>query len=91
MATESKYQRKVKSKLEAEGWFVIRMITVTSTGFNSGMPDLLAIKHDVSTGENHIRFVEVKAANGKTSKLQDYAHSVLKANGFQVEIDTDGL
>ena len=41
MAAESKYQRKVKKSLEDDGWFVMRMINVTSTKFKSGMPDLL--------------------------------------------------
>jgi Holliday junction resolvase len=89
MAAESKYQRKVKDKLEQDGWFVIRMINVTSTEFNTGMPDLLALKYDQVTDKHDVKFIEVKAKKGVVSKLQEYAHRVLRSFGFSVEIDRD--
>lgn len=88
MAAEAKYQKKIKENLEKEGWFVIRMINVTSTGFNSGMPDLLAIKPG-QDGLHEVQFIEVKAKNGVVSKLQEYAHKYLRSLGFNVKVDRD--
>jgi Holliday junction resolvase len=88
MAAESKYQKKVKDRLEKDGWFVMRMINVTSTHFKSGMPDLLAIKPS-KDGLHEVQFIEVKAKNGKTSKIQEYAHKCLSSNGFNVIVDKE--
>ena len=89
MAAESKYQRKVKKSLEDDGWFVMRMINVTSTKFKSGMPDLLAIKPSDKDGHHLVKFVEVKAKGGSTSAIQRYAHKCLSEIGFEVVVDTE--
>jgi len=89
VAAESKYQKKIKDQLENEGWFVIRMINTTSTLFNTGMPDLLALRVDKETGLSEVRFIEVKAHKGVVSKLQEYAHKTLTKIGFNVTIMRD--
>jgi hypothetical protein len=36
-----------------------------------------------------IRFVEVKSASGRLSKIQEYRHDQLRLAGFDVEVDWD--
>ena len=46
----------------------------------AGYPDLLLLK------PSDVRFVEVKAANGKLSEVQKYRIEELRAKGFAVEV-----
>ena len=72
--TETKVQKKIRTKLEDLDWFVIRL---TVTGI-AGMPDLLALKKG-----NIPLFIEVKKTNGgKLSPLQVYMLKKLNKLGF---------
>lgn len=59
---EKQYQKKIIEKLEAEGWYVLKLIKTNK----NGIPDLLAVKKD------EVQFIEVKRPGGKLSKLQEY-------------------
>ena len=61
--TEQQIQTKKIKELEAQGYYVIKLIVTN----RPGIPDLLAIPKDAD-----VLFVEVKAANGKVSKLQEF-------------------
>lgn len=76
--SESTHQARRIRQLEAEGYYVIKLIQTNK----NGIPDLLALK---PTGE--IYFEEVKGVKGKASKLQEYRIQELKNLGFKVEIN----
>ena len=50
----------------------------------NGIPDLLAIPRD-----SDVIFIEVKATNGKLSKLQEYRLKELQNHGVKVEVYKD--
>ena len=75
---ESKYQRKIIKDFESRGYYVLNLIKTNK----SGIPDLLALKK----GEEPI-FIEVKAAKGVVSKLQEYRIKELKDLGFTAYIN----
>lgn len=75
--SEAQHQRKIISQLEAEGYYVLKLIQTNK----NGIPDILALK------QNEIRFIEVKAKNGKLSKLQEYRLNELKEKGFKTEVN----
>ena len=75
---ESKYQRKIIKDFESRGYYVLNLIKTNK----SGIPDLLALKK----GEEPI-FIEVKAAKGVVSKLQEYRIKELKALGFTAYVN----
>ncbi len=77
--TESQYQSKIMKEYEADGWYVLKLITTNK----NGIPDLLALKKGMVP-----QFIEVKGAKGKTSALQDYRIKELKKNGFKAEVRT---
>lgn len=62
--------------MQDEGWYVIKLITTN----RNGIPDLLCVK------DNDVKFIEVKAKNGKLSPLQDYRINELKSYGIKVEV-----
>ena len=74
--TESQFQSKLIKQYESDGWYVIKLIQAN----RSGLPDLLLLR------PNEVKFVEVKAATGRTSKVQDYRIAELRSLGFNVEI-----
>lgn len=74
---EQQIQAKKIKELEAQGYYVIKL-TVTN---RPGIPDLIAIPPN-----SDVLFVEVKAANGKVSKLQEFRHQELADKGIKVEI-----
>jgi Holliday junction resolvase len=76
---ESKIQTKIKKKLEAEGWLVVKLIR---TSIN-GIPDLLALKNGKAM------FIEVKQESGKVSEIQKLRIKQLQEQGFEVNIWTD--
>jgi len=75
--TEQQIQTKRIKQLEADGYYVIKLIVTNK----NGIPDLLALKK----GEPPL-FVEVKRPNGRLSKLQDFRLKELEDNGFNTEV-----
>jgi Holliday junction resolvase len=77
MTPEGKAQAKRIKQLEAEGYYVIKLIMTNK----NGIPDLIAIPRD-----SDVLFVEVKANKGRLSKLQEYRIEELKSHGLNVEV-----
>lgn len=75
--TESKIQSKKIKELEANGYYVIKLILTNK----KGIPDLIAIPKD-----SDVLFVEVKGAKGSTRPMQDFRIEELKKHGVKVEI-----
>ena len=75
--TEQQIQSKRIKQLEAEGYYVLKLIKTNC----NGIPDLLAIKK----GAN-VLFSEIKTKKGVVSKLQEYRLKELEMNGFEVEV-----
>lgn len=61
--TEQQIQSKRIKQLEAEGYYVIKLIKTNK----NGIPDIVAIPPD-----SNVIFSEVKTPNGKLSRLQEY-------------------
>jgi len=76
---EQQIQSKIIKKLEADGWFVIKLIKTNK----NGIPDLLAVKKDRAI------FVEVKQEHGKLSEIQRYRINELRAKGIEVFVWID--
>lgn len=74
---EQRIQAKKIKELEAQGYYVIKL-TMTN---KNGIPDLLAIPRN-----SDVIFIEVKAPNGKLSKLQEYRLKELQNHGVKVEL-----
>ena len=74
---EQQIQTKRIKQLEAEGYYVIKLVMTNKPG----IPDLIAIPKDCN-----ILFVEVKQPTGKLSKLQEYRIKELEEHGIKVEI-----
>lgn len=75
--TEQSLQKKRIEQLEAEGYYVIKMITTNK----NGVPDLIAVKPSPGT-----IFCEVKRPGGSLSPLQKMRIRHLLDRGFNVEI-----
>ena len=75
--TEQQIQSKRIKQLEAEGYYVLKLVKTNK----NGIPDLLAIPPNSS-----VIFSEVKTLKGKTSKLQDYRLKELEGYGFKTEV-----
>lgn len=65
---ESKIQKKIITQLEAQGFFVVKLIKTN----RNGIPDLLAVK------ESRTIFIEVKQEHGKLSEIQRYRINELR-------------
>ncbi len=65
---ESELQAKIIKTLEADGWFVLKLIQTNK----NGIPDLEIIKG------GRVVFLEVKSDTGKVSSLQEYRIEQLK-------------
>jgi len=74
---ESVIQSKKIKELEAQGYYVIKLIKTNK----NGIPDLIAIPKN-----SDVLFVEVKGLTGKLSKLQEYRIKELKEHELKVEI-----
>lgn len=74
---EQQIQSKKIKELEAEGYYVIKLINTNK----NGIPDLIAIPKN-----SDVLFVEVKGPNGKLSKLQEFRIKELKSHGINTEI-----
>jgi hypothetical protein len=74
---EQQIQAKKIKELEAQGYYVIKLINTNK----NGIPDLIAIPPD-----SDVLFVEVKKPDGKMSKLQEFRKKELENHGIKVEI-----
>ena len=75
--TEQQIQTKRIKQLEAEGYYVIKLIKTNK----NGIPDLIALH-----STKGVLFVEVKTPKGKVSKLQEFRLDELNNHGFKTEI-----
>ena len=75
--TEQQIQAKKIKELEAQGYYVIKLMKTNK----NGIPDLIAIPPN-----SDVLFIEVKKPEGKLSKLQEYRINELKANNIRTEI-----
>ena len=75
--TEQQIQSKRIKELEADGFYVIKLIKTNK----NGIPDLIALHK-----QKGVLFVEVKTPKGQVSKLQQYRLDELKQHGFTTEI-----
>jgi len=71
--TEQQIQSKRIKQLEAEGYYVIKLIKTNK----NGIPDIIAIPPD-----SNVIFSEVKTPKGRLSKLQEYRLKELKGYGI---------
>ena len=76
---ESKIQTKIIKKLEADGFYVIKLIKTSK----NGIADLLALK------DGKVTFIEVKQPKGVVSELQKLRKKELEDKGFEYLIWTD--
>jgi Holliday junction resolvase len=74
---ESRIQSKKIKELEAQGYYVIKLVMTNKTG----IPDLIAIPKN-----SDVLFVEVKAEKGRVSPLQEFRIEELEKHGLKVEI-----
>jgi len=74
---EQQIQSKRIKELEADGYYVIKLIKTNK----NGIPDLIAIPPD-----SGVLFSEIKTKNGKLSKLQEYRLGELKRHGCRTEV-----
>jgi len=75
--TEQQIQSKRIKELEAEGYYVLKLIKTNK----NGIPDLIAIPPNCN-----VIFSEVKTKTGKVSPLQEYRLKELKKHGFITEV-----
>lgn len=75
--TEQQIQKKRIDQLEAQGYYVIKLIKTNK----NGIPDIIAIPPDAP-----VIFSEVKTPKGKTSAIQEYRLKELNKYGFITEI-----
>ena len=73
----SQHQNKVKKQLEANGWWVIKIIRCGE----NGLPDLMALK------DGQAIFIECKEATDTVKPLQQYQIDKLKKMGFIAYVD----
>lgn len=75
--TEQQIQSKRIKELEADGYYVIKLIKTNK----NGIPDLIAIPPG-----SGVLFSEVKTPKGKLSKLQQYRIKELQDYGIKTEV-----
>jgi len=75
--TEQQIQKKRIDQLEAEGYYVIKLIKTNK----NGIPDIVAIPPNCG-----VIFSEVKTQKGRVSTLQEYRLKELKKHGLETEI-----
>lgn len=73
---EAELQAKIKKKLEAAGWLVVKLIQTSA----NGIPDLMALRNGTAV------FIEVKAAGKKARPLQEYRLNQLIKQGFTAKV-----
>tara|TARA_R110001592_G_scaffold39265_2_gene129251 strand:- start:1288 stop:1551 length:264 start_codon:yes stop_codon:yes gene_type:complete len=77
LMTEQQIQTKRIKQLEAEGYYVLKLVKTNK----NGIPDVLAIPPN-----SEVIFSEIKTPKGKVSKLQEYRLKELKEYGFRTEV-----
>jgi len=77
--SEAQYQKKLIKELEADGFYVLKLIKTNK----NGIPDIVALKPD------DVKFIEVKGAKTPVSKLQEYRIKELKKLGFNATIERE--
>ena len=75
--TEQQIQSKRIKELEADGYYVLKLIKTNK----NGIPDIIAIPPKCN-----VIFSEVKTKKGKVSPLQEYRLKELKEHGFITEV-----
>ncbi len=75
--TEQQIQSKKIKELEAEGYYVIKLIKTNK----NGIPDLLVLPKN-----SDAFFIEVKKEDGVISKLQEYRINELNKHGLKTQI-----
>jgi len=75
--TEQDIQGKRIKQLEAEGYYVIKLVKTNK----NGIPDLVAIPPG-----SGVLFSEIKTPKGKLSPLQKYRLKELKEHGIETEV-----
>lgn len=70
---ESKIQKEVIDKMEAQGFFVVKLIKTNK----NGIPDLLCMRKD------EYFFIEVKSSKGKLTEIQKYRLKELETFGVK--------
>lgn len=75
--TEQQIQTKRIKQLEAEGYYVLKLIKTNK----NGIPDIIAIPPNAD-----VLFSEIKTENGKLSELQKYRLKELETLGFKTEV-----
>ena len=77
--TEQQIQKKRINELEADGYYVIKLIKTNK----NGIPDIIAIPPD-----SEVLFSEIKKPEGRLSILQQYRLKELNEYGFKTEVYT---
>jgi len=75
--TEQQIQAKRIKQLEAEGYYVIKLMKTNK----NGIPDLIAIPKDCN-----VLFSEIKTPKGRLSEIQKYRIKELEEHGIRTEI-----
>jgi len=75
--TEQQIQAKRIKELEAEGYYVIKLVKTNK----NGIPDLIAIPPNCG-----VLFSEVKKPKGRVSALQEYRLKELEKHGVRTEV-----
>jgi Holliday junction resolvase len=75
--TEQQIQSKRIRELEAQGYYVIKLVRTNK----NGIPDLIAIPKN-----SDVLFCEVKRPDGRLSKLQEYRIKELNQHGINTEV-----
>ena len=78
---EQDIQAKRIKQLEADGYYVLKLITTNK----NGIPDLIAIPPD-----SGVLFSEIKQPKGRLSKLQKYRIKELEQHGCKTEVYRGG-
>lgn len=74
---EQQIQTKRIKQLEAEGYYVIKLMKTNK----NGIPDLIAIPRD-----SNVLFSEIKTPKGRLSEIQKYRIKELEEHGLKTEI-----
>lgn len=74
---EQQIQTKRIKELEAQGYYVIKLIKTNK----NGIPDIIAIPPNAD-----VLFSEIKTEKGKLSELQKYRLKELEKYGFKTEV-----
>tara|TARA_R110000751_G_scaffold27669_6_gene72980 strand:+ start:2273 stop:2518 length:246 start_codon:yes stop_codon:yes gene_type:complete len=77
--TEQQIQKKRINELEAEGYYVIKLVKTNK----NGIPDIIALPPG-----SEVLFSEIKKPEGRLSILQEYRLKELNEYGFKTEIYT---